>query len=156
VSAPVPNQGSDRRRGCKGRLRVVTFAERRSAAVSRIALTVGASITIGVAPALVAAHTAAGPHRILVSSAIPDLDEEALVALQPPPGARSVERQLRLVVVTGAAQLAAAQPGEVAVLAGDEVAPAGYTLIDDESLTGPTQLSGPSRRVPLVDVYLRR
>jgi len=85
-----------------------------------------------------------------------DLDEEALFALQLPPGAPSVERQLRLVVVTGPAQLAAAQPGDVAVLAGDEVAPAGYTLIEEESVTGPTQLFGPSRRVPLVDVYLRR
>ncbi|MEO8897316.1 MAG: hypothetical protein ABI352_06985 [Candidatus Dormibacter sp.] len=110
----------------------------------------------GVAPALVAARSAAGPHLILVSSAVPDLDEEALFALQPTPGASSVERQLRLVVGTSDAQLAAAQPGDVAVLTGEQPAPAGYTLVDEESITGPTQLFGPSRRVPLVDVYVRR
>ena len=110
----------------------------------------------GVAPALVAARAAAGTHLVFVSSTVPDLDEEALFALQPPPGVSSVETRLRLVVVTGAAQLTAAQPGDVAVLTGDEVAPAGYTLVDEESVTGPAQLFGTSRRVPLVDVYVRR
>jgi hypothetical protein len=110
----------------------------------------------GVVPALIAAHAAAGPHRIFVSSTVPDLDEEALFALQPPPGASSVERQLRLVVVSGTADLAAAQPGDVAVLTAELQAPSGFALIDMESVTGPTQLLGPSRRVPLVDVYVRR
>jgi 4-amino-4-deoxy-L-arabinose transferase-like glycosyltransferase len=110
----------------------------------------------GVVPALVAAHAAAGSHLIFVSSTVPDLDEEALFALQPPPGAPSVERQLRLVVVTGAAQLAAAQPGDVAVLTAELPAPPGFALIEEESVTGPTQLFGPTQRVPLVDVYVRR
>jgi hypothetical protein len=110
----------------------------------------------GVVPALVAARSAAGPHLILVSSTVPDLDEEALFALQPRPGPSSVDSQLRLVVVSGAAQLAAAEPGDVAVLTGEQPAPPGYTLIDEEAVSGPMQLFGPSRRVPLVDVYVRR
>ncbi len=110
----------------------------------------------GVAPALVAAHSAAGSHQILVSARVPDLDEEALFALQPPPGTDSVETRLGMVVVTSAAQLAAAQPGDVAVLTGAEVAPRGYTLIDEESVTGATRLFGTAQRVPLVDVYVRR
>jgi hypothetical protein len=115
-----------------------------------------AAFDTGVVPALVAAHTTAGAHQVLVSSSIPDLDEEALFALRPPPGASSVERRLRMMVVTSPAQLAAAQPGDVAVLPGAAVAPAGYTLIDEESITGPTHLFGASQRVPLVDVYVRR
>ena len=111
---------------------------------------------IGVVPALIAAHDAAGPHQIFVSSMIPDLDEEALFALLPPPGTTPVEKQLRLLVVSGSAQMAAAQPGDVAVLAGTEAAPPGYTLIDAETLSGPTQLFGSTHRVALVDVYVRR
>jgi hypothetical protein len=115
-----------------------------------------AAFDTGVVPALVVAHNAAGAHRVLVSSSIPDLDEEARFALQPPPGATPVAARLLMVVVTSAAQLAAAHPGDVAVLIGAEAAPAGYTLIDEESVTGPTHLFGPSHRVPLVDVYLHR
>ncbi|HEX4578655.1 MAG TPA: hypothetical protein VH498_01510, partial [Candidatus Dormibacteraeota bacterium] len=115
-----------------------------------------AAFDTGVAPALVAANNAAGAHQVLVSSSVPDVDEEALFALRPPPGATPVQPRLRMVVVTSAAQLATAQPGDVAVLMGTAAAPAGYTLIDEESVTGPTRLFGPSHRVPLVDVYVRR
>jgi hypothetical protein len=110
----------------------------------------------GVVPAIVAAHSAAGTHRILVSPRIPDLDEEAQFALLVPPGTASVETELRLVVMTGAVQLDSAQPGDVAILSGGETAPAGYELIDEEAITGPRTLFGASQRVPLVDVYVRR
>lgn len=110
----------------------------------------------GLVPAIVVAHNAAGTHRILVSPLIPDLDEEAQFALLPPPGTANVEEELRLVVMTGSSELDAAQPGDVAILRGGEAAPAGYTLIDEEAITGPRELFGTALRVPLVDVYLRR
>jgi hypothetical protein len=110
----------------------------------------------GEVPALIAAHDAAGGHTILVSTKLPDIPEEALFALLPPPSGYEPPASMHLVPLSSASQLAEAQRGDIAVLAGTENAPAGFTRIDEESISGPTSLRGPSVRLVLVDVYQRR
>jgi hypothetical protein len=104
--------------------------------------------------AMAAAVRAAGSGRVLVSGNAHDLLEEALFALRPAPGAPT-QAALHIVALTGVAQLQQAQPGDVAVLSGDDPAPEGFRLIDRESLSGPVSLFGPPVTVDLVDVYQR-
>ncbi|MBV9100826.1 MAG: hypothetical protein JO198_07250, partial [Candidatus Dormibacteraeota bacterium] len=87
----------------------------------------------GVAPALVAAHQAAGTHSILVSPLVPDAREEALFALLPAPGAGDPLATMRIVITSDAAQIETAQPGDVVVLLGDQTPPPGFKLVDAEA-----------------------
>lgn len=121
-----------------------------------------AAFNTGVLPALVAAHQAAGGHRLLVSSRLPgasgqltDVDEIALFALQPPPAPRGGDATLNLTVFTNDQALAGAGAGDIAVVAADDPPPAGFTLIQTESITGPSSLGGSSTTSALVDVYRR-
>jgi hypothetical protein len=108
----------------------------------------------GQASAMATAVRAAGVNRVFVSGNAHDLLEGALFALRPAPGAASQDA-LHIVALTGPSQLQQAQPGDVAVLAGGDAAPQGFSLIDRESLSGPVSLLGPAVTVDLVDVYQR-
>jgi len=110
----------------------------------------------GVVPALVAAHRAAGDHVILVSSAVPDLRELALLAVMPAPDAGDVLTQLHITVIGAPSELVAASPGDVAVLTSAERPPSAFVRIDQETITGPTSLGGRSTTTVLFDVYQRR
>ena len=121
-----------------------------------------AAFNTGVLPALLAARQAAAGHHLLVSFQLPgassqvaDVDEIALFALLPAPSARpgGADAALNLTVMTNDAPLETAAPGDVAVLSATHSPPTGFTLIDVESLTGPTSLGGASATHYLVDVY---
>ncbi|MGH7721956.1 MAG: ArnT family glycosyltransferase [Candidatus Dormibacteria bacterium] len=103
----------------------------------------------------VAAHAAAGTHTILVSSHIQQALEEALFAIRPAPGPDAFAR-IHLADLVSQAQLQRARPGDVAILGGGELAPAGYALIDQQTVTGPTSIGGPSTTLVLVNVYQHR
>jgi hypothetical protein len=109
----------------------------------------------GQASAMATAVRAAGTNRVFVSGNAHDLLEEALFALQPAPGPVS-QAALHIVALTSASQFQQARPGDVAVMAGSEVAPAGFHVIDRESVTGPVSLFGPPVTVDLIDVYQRQ
>jgi hypothetical protein len=109
----------------------------------------------GQASAMATAVRAAGANRVFVSGNAHDLFEEALFALRPAPGPVS-QTSLHIVALTSVSQLQQARPGDVAVVAGGEPAPAGFSVIDRESVTGPVSLFGPLVTVDLIDVYQRQ
>ena len=112
------------------------------------------AFSTGVLPALLAARDAAVGHRILVSAQVPDAAEISLVAFLPQPGpGNSVAPGVDIVGTTAA--LAQAGAGDVVVLPGDAPPPAGFSVVTEETVTGPASLGGPSTTRALVAVYRR-
>ncbi len=76
--------------------------------------------------------------------------------MQPAPGGREVLTRMHTVDLAGSAQLEQAQTGDVVVLSGNEPSPAGFALIDPETVTGPTSIGGKPTTIVLVNVFQRR
>lgn len=123
----------------------------------------------GAVGAIQTAHEQAGSHRVYVSNAIsPDgqMYIQALFALTPPPVTQPQDdsqaaelAQVGITVLGDASEIAgASQSGDILVLAPDETAPQGSTLVDtEEVIVAPDAVTIPdvSRVVVLVRVWRR-